>query len=486
MKKLVKSSCNFCKDKYNIELKFFNYKKKKKGESFFCSKECFYKSIRNQNYKEVLYISCKNCYKIFNKKPKERLCDFRKKIFCSKSCAASFNNKNRKIIIKNKSKNKKNNYKNNKIKKFYLFNYIKSIIIKNNITYLKDIRKINSSLYWYILRLKTSNKIKYKYIIIEIEKIKLKNRLERMNDIKTIAYSCTNKEDFYKKHRGYYEAARFSFKDLNPNFFSEITCHMKTKGDKFHRGVYLLIFPSVSKIYIGLTFNFTNREKTHRKNSHNKDIKKLMSNKIPYEFRPVSTYLKREQANKIEILLIAYYKQNTSYIVLNKDLGGGSGTKIKYSLNEFLTIAKKFNSYSDFYSNKKLYNYAKRNKWLNTIRISVFNLTDTNGYIRWSIEKLFSELDNNQYPSWSSFYKSKAYDFAQRKKIISKIKKKYFPEALKNSQQKYPKDINELKKIIKINVLKYNEYTEFRKKEKKLYRKCCRTNLIPYLKSLFS
>jgi hypothetical protein len=80
--------CNFCNRNFERLLKDFSSAKSKKLEKSFCSRACW---IKYQTKK--VEVSCCNCNILFLKKKKEIIKT--KKNYCSKSCSATYHNKNK-------------------------------------------------------------------------------------------------------------------------------------------------------------------------------------------------------------------------------------------------------------------------------------------------------------------------------------------------------------------------------------------------------
>jgi hypothetical protein len=86
--------CKQCKNNFKIDERFFKNKKNRNGlGSEFCSVSCYGK-FRSDNYTKVM--NCKNC----EIEVVKHLSDIRSKSgnsFCSRSCSATYNNKNKKF-----------------------------------------------------------------------------------------------------------------------------------------------------------------------------------------------------------------------------------------------------------------------------------------------------------------------------------------------------------------------------------------------------
>lgn len=77
--------CNNCNKKFSIELRRYNVSLKNNWK-FYCCKEC-----KNQSQTTSIYLICANCGKEIIRTPAE--IKKNKENFCSRSCAAIFNNK---------------------------------------------------------------------------------------------------------------------------------------------------------------------------------------------------------------------------------------------------------------------------------------------------------------------------------------------------------------------------------------------------------
>lgn len=84
---LLSLECYYCNKIYHKRKNLIQQTIKGNNDwSKFCSKQCYKTSLRNRQ--EVI---CTNCQITFEKKP----CEINKNNFCSRSCSATFNNKNK-------------------------------------------------------------------------------------------------------------------------------------------------------------------------------------------------------------------------------------------------------------------------------------------------------------------------------------------------------------------------------------------------------
>lgn len=93
----IRLTCFVCGKIYNFPLKFYNLRKHRAPEAKdYCSQLCFHKSkFKKQK------VNCSNCFEEFHKSAAQL--KKTKRNFCSKSCAATFNNKH-KIVGNRRSK----------------------------------------------------------------------------------------------------------------------------------------------------------------------------------------------------------------------------------------------------------------------------------------------------------------------------------------------------------------------------------------------
>lgn len=99
MRKQINIKCDHCNCEYDKDLS--EYKRNvKKGIKNYCNRKCYFNSKKNNNIK-----NCKNCNT-------EIINGDSRKIFCSKSCSAIYNNKNRKGEKRHISEEGKKNIRN--------------------------------------------------------------------------------------------------------------------------------------------------------------------------------------------------------------------------------------------------------------------------------------------------------------------------------------------------------------------------------------
>ena len=84
MRKTITRECEYCKKSFLAALN-----EVKDGDARYCSHQCFYDFTKSINY---FTTSCNQCDKSFLKKHREQLNSKSGRSFCSKSCAATYNN----------------------------------------------------------------------------------------------------------------------------------------------------------------------------------------------------------------------------------------------------------------------------------------------------------------------------------------------------------------------------------------------------------
>ena len=166
--------------------------------------------------------------------------------------------------------------------------------------------------------------------------------------------------DWFKKSSGAYTTAR------KKKWLDECCEHMIPLGNRHKRMVYCYVFSDKS-CYIGLTFNEEKRKYAHLNSTKSNSpvfnhIKK--TNLIP-EYIKISDYILDIEAQKIESDTINEYKKN-GYNILNTARAGGlGGNFIKWTKEECIKDAKKYNAIKEWEKNSRgACASARKNKWL--------------------------------------------------------------------------------------------------------------------------
>ena len=90
---MIPHICQVCKKDFLRNSRDFASSKNKKIQNIFCSRQCFFNSIKKEET-----VKCKTCNVVFNKRKRE--IKKTKNNFCSKSCSASYYNKNKNYGIR--------------------------------------------------------------------------------------------------------------------------------------------------------------------------------------------------------------------------------------------------------------------------------------------------------------------------------------------------------------------------------------------------
>jgi len=184
--------------------------------------------------------------------------------------------------------------------------------------------------------------------------------------------------DYWTKERCHEDALKYTTKSewikksnvaylkCNKNkWLNDVCSHMTTTINKSDRIIYSFEFEDKS-IYIGLTCNIKTRYNQHlNKNTNSSVIEYINKTKITPIFNELTDFIPYEQAQEMEIIFIEYYRK-LNYNILNKVKGGnlgGSNRKLNYDYCKKISL--KYNTIYELSHNKRtIYNFSKKNNWL--------------------------------------------------------------------------------------------------------------------------
>lgn len=190
-----------------------------------------------------------------------------------------------------------------------------------------------------------------------------------------------------RKHQGYWtkeRCAEEALKYINKTEFNvnsksaylsayknkwldDITKHMEILGTKYDRCVYVYEFND-NHAYIGITYNM-NKRQINRDIDKTDQVTKYIeeTNIIPIR-KQLTEYINVNEAVKMEKYYVDKYKEN-DWVILNKAKTGSiGGNIIKWTYDNCLTEAKKYNRRADFKNEScGAYYSAIKNNWLDSI-----------------------------------------------------------------------------------------------------------------------
>lgn len=181
-----------------------------------------------------------------------------------------------------------------------------------------------------------------------------------------LKYSTRN--EFQKKCRGAYTAARINF------WLDEICCNMQPKGDLRKRYIYSLEF-SDNCVYVGLTYDVEIRKKIHLglcKTTKQSEKSAVYQHIVNTGLTPKIIILTKKPINenlaqKKELYYIEKYKKE-KWIILNKIKGGALGYGVKkWTKEKIVEEALKYNKRSEFKKNSGAYQAALTSKIINEV-----------------------------------------------------------------------------------------------------------------------
>lgn len=200
----------------------------------------------------------------------------------------------------------------------------------------------------------------------------LDNSLDELFPLKYSKELCKNEALKYKYKKDFrkYSPLIYAF-SLRKKWYDEITTHMKSIGDRYHKLVYVYEFPD-NHVYIGLTYNEEKRYNEHLNDIRTSVYKHRNKTGLSPKYFTISDYMKSEDAQELEHNTLLNYINN-GWIILNtgktgRGIGSIGGNTIKWTFEACMIKALEYDNYNDFiYKSKGAYNSAKTNKWLKEI-----------------------------------------------------------------------------------------------------------------------
>ena len=240
------------------------------------------------------------------------------------------------------------------------------------------------------------------------------------DELEKIASGYFTKRDFGKHHGGAYQVALRRGHD----FFNKITSHMKKLGSKRKRLVYVYFFPKSNAVYVGLTYDISQRNLAHTTDDKNlTSVRKyiITTNETP-KLVKLTDYIDVDDAAKKEDEFISKFKKE-GFVIINKVKGGGVGHGLKYTDEELRSLISSITDLKDFYKNHYPLYKAAQNRGKEFFNDVTKNMVRSN--TTWTIElvkdfakKVSSKTEFNlKYPN--------AYRAAKNMNILKDL----FPEA---------------------------------------------------------
>jgi hypothetical protein len=237
--------------------------------------------------------------------------------------------------------------------------------------------------------------------------------------------------------------------------YDEICSHMDSVGNYLKRMVYAYEF-SDKAVYIGLTYNQSERHKSHMARAKSPVYKHMKQTGLQPTYNIISAgYVDADSARELEGLTIEQYK-NDGWLVLNSVKAGGLGGTLlpddfKWTFELCKEVSSKYKRRVDFFrANTPCYSFAYKRGWLNEICSHMSSR---------SMTKEECTIEAKKYKTITQFIKGsfKAYNRAFKKKWLNEIC---------SHMKRYTK-WNE--KLITIEAKKYTSRVEFCKKSPSAY-----------------
>lgn len=191
------------------------------------------------------------------------------------------------------------------------------------------------------------------------------------------ALKYDSRSDFEKNAPGAYKTAS------SDGYLDEICSHMRIVGHRYKRAIYAIEFSDKS-VYVGLTYDFKQRQNSHLRNSNNKFVRERFFNNVDFKIVKFDEWFPPDIAVIKEKETIDLYIENGFNVLNIAKVGrGGSvgGRNLKWNKTSVLKAAKQCKSPSQF---KKEFNgawaAAHRNGYINNCYSHMQLTHKPNGY----------------------------------------------------------------------------------------------------------
>ena len=187
------------------------------------------------------------------------------------------------------------------------------------------------------------------------------------------ALKYQNKTDFDKYSCSAYD------KSLKYKWLDEICYHMKQKGDKYKRCIYVYEFVD-NFVYVGLTYNIDIRNKQHLF-SNTTVGEYIIKTKQEPKLIQLTDYIDVEDAKILEGEFVEKYRNNGWNILNKAKTGSVGGCKIKWTKEKCQEEALKYESKYKFKTNCiGAFTRAKKENWLDEICSHMIKKQYCSGY----------------------------------------------------------------------------------------------------------
>lgn len=176
---------------------------------------------------------------------------------------------------------------------------------------------------------------------------------------------CYNSAKNFKTKKEWIEKSYKSYSAANKNGWVDICSnHMINLNSSFKRIIYSYEF-SDNSVYVGLTYDLIQRDNNHKKDKKSQIHKKILKSNFNYKLKTHSSYIKAEDASKLEGVILNEYKNNGWNVLNIAKTGGLGGSRSKYTKEGCILEAMKYEHRSDFKRESgSIYNHARKMGWL--------------------------------------------------------------------------------------------------------------------------
>ena len=164
---------------------------------------------------------------------------------------------------------------------------------------------------------------------------------------------CKEISSKFKSKNEFYTQEQSCYTTILRNGWYELLDHLTSKGDKYHRLIYVYEFPDRS-CYIGLTFNIHKREKQHSEYPKSQVFKHRIKTGLIPTLIVKTNLLDLDKAVLMESEILNLYKSD-GWNILNVAKTGSTGGMSSKSIEDCIKEVDKYTLLSDFAKNSPTY-----------------------------------------------------------------------------------------------------------------------------------
>lgn len=193
------------------------------------------------------------------------------------------------------------------------------------------------------------------------------------NNCRDVALLFNNISDFQKMYSRAYTI-------ICKNNWRELFSHMPERGNYIKRLIYVYIFEESKYVYVGLTYNLSERDSSHRKKGSIFEYSLLSGHTIPKPIK-VTEFLDSNNAKIKEGEVLNYYLNNGYKQINRVSTGGLGGNVFKWTYEKCKKEAQKYDQLTKYQRNSSgSYKSCVKNGWLYELTTHMKKVKVTDGY----------------------------------------------------------------------------------------------------------